>query len=198
MWVILQLLVGTADGPRSIQAMLCVNKHWNVVISHEIFRNNEDASRLRREYAQAFLMKLHLAFSGTSLMLRAPRGMVRAFRFHHLPRLVAPTKLQLQITNYDKDLTVAQRAHLLSLVSRAMAILNPCWGHTRVDAYGNAWFTAGKQVPQMNNSKSFRAGKKHSVTFVPTSSASRNVDGKMTSYVHGKRSLGRFRRRPVL
>jgi hypothetical protein len=195
-WGILMQVVGTADGPRTIQAMLCVCWHWNTVVNSEIGRLNELALRMRREYAKAYLIRMQLKFPGTSLMLRAPRGMERAFRFHHVPRLIAPTELQLRVANYDADLTLAQRASLISLVSRAMMVLNhhrERW-EKKVDAYGNAWFTVNKRVPLMRNSKQFRAGKNHSVTFVPSSIAS----DKMTDYVHGKRSLGRHRKRPVL
>ena len=195
-WVILLQLMDTADGPQSIQGMLCVNKHWNAVIMDQMSRLNEDAARMRRAYASAFIMRVQFLFPETTLMLRASRGVERAFRYHHLSRLVAPTKMQLRVANYDTQLTLAQRARLVSLVSRAMMVLNhhrERWDN-RVDAYGNAWFTVKQRVPLMHNSRQFRAGKKHSVTFLPRSSSATT----MTDYVHGKRSLGRHRKRPTL
>ena len=195
--MILLQLIDTADGPQSIHSMLCVNTHWKAVIMNQMDRINEDAARMRRAYASAFFMRVQYLFPQTTLMLRAPRGLERAFRNHHIPRITAPTKMQLRVANYDQELTLAQRARLLSLVSRAMMVINyhgEKW-ENKVDAYGNAWFTVKKMVPRMRNSRQFRAGKKKIVTFLPSSSTEL---ADMSNYVHGKRSLGRHRKRPTL
>lgn len=197
MWTILLQLINTADGPQSIQGMLCVNKHWNAVIMDQISRFNEDAARMRRAYASAFFMRVQFLFPQTTLMLRSPRGLERTFRYRHVPRITTPTQMQLRVANSDETLTLEQRAHLVSLVSRAMMVINyhgEKW-ENKVDAYGNAWFTVKKMVPRMRNSRQFRAGKKNSVIFLPSSSIAIK---EMSNYAHGKRSLGRHRKRPTL